>query len=303
MRRDCPNGSRRTAAGFSLAELAIAMVIIALLLASAFIPLSTQMDLRAISDTQRTMDGIKEALIGYAQANGRLPCPALATTPTGSGGAGVEQINTSPAGNPTNVVTGFPYSPCTYSIGVLPWVTLGVPETDAWGRRFTYRVVGTYADGVKTNPANLVNTAQAADGDSNTANQSINCTAPSPAPTQASFAMCTRGDLTVSTRSTSTRAMATLASEIPVVIVSHGKNGYGAYTPDGLIIGGLSGTDEPLNTVSGNAKNFISREHSPFASSCSDTTIGQSFCEFDDVVAWISPSTLIARMVNAGRLP
>jgi len=293
----------QSAAGFTLAELAIAMVIIALLLASAFIPLSTQMDLRAISDTQRSMDGIKEAIVGYAQANGRLPCPALATTATGNSTAGVEQINTTPAGNPTNLATGFPYSPCTYAIGVLPWVTLGVPETDAWGRRFTYRVVGTYADGVKTNPANLVNTALNANGDSNTANQSINCTAPSPPPTQASFAMCTRGDLTVSTRSTSTHAMATLASEVPVVIVSHGKNGYGAYTPEGLAVSGSSGTDEPLNTVSGNAKNFISREHSSLASSCSDTAAGQPFCEFDDVVAWISPSTLIARMVSAGRLP
>ena len=66
------NGVRGPAgrsAGFTLAELAIALVIIGILLASSFIPLSTQMELRAISDTQRSMEAIKEALIGFAQAN------------------------------------------------------------------------------------------------------------------------------------------------------------------------------------------------------------------------------------------
>jgi hypothetical protein len=27
------------------------------------------------------------------------------------------------------------------------------------------------------------------------------------------------------------------------------------------------------------------------------------FCEFDDIVAWISPSILVSRMVSAGKLP
>ena len=299
--------------GFTLAELAIALVIIGLLLASAFIPLSTQIELRAITDTRRIQENIKDAIIGFAQANGRLPCPALGTTPTGSGTAGIEQINTAPAGNPTNLQTLFPYSPCTYSIGVLPWATLGVPETDAWGRRFTYRIVGTFADGVKTNSANVVNPVSGLpdatqDGDTHTANQhvpspNVNCTSPTPIPTQASFALCTRGDLTVNTRDVTTRSTTVLGNEIPVVIVSHGKNGYGAYSTAGTLISGTSGVDEPVNTIASNVKTFMSREQSPYASGCSDATSGTTLCEFDDIVAWIPYPALMMKMVGAGKLP
>ena len=69
--------------GFTLAELAIAFFIIGLLLAGAFMPLSSQVEVRNIADTKRTMDQIREAIIGYAQANGRLPCPARGATATG----------------------------------------------------------------------------------------------------------------------------------------------------------------------------------------------------------------------------
>lgn len=289
--------------GFTLAELAIALVIIGLLLASAFIPLTTQIELRAINDTRRIQENVKDAIIGFAQANGRLPCPALGTTPTGSSTAGIEQINTAPAANPTNAVTGFPYSPCTYSIGVLPWATLGVPETDAWGRRFTYRVVGTFADGVKASSANVVNTLVSADGDTQTANQSVNCLSPTPIPTQASFALCTRGDLTVNTRDVTTRSTTVLGNEIPVVIVSHGKNGYGAYSTAGTLLSGTSGVDEPVNTIAGNAKIFMSREYSPYDTDCSDTNSAKRLCEFDDIVAWIPYPALMMKMVSAGKLP
>src|SRR5713226_889518 len=128
--------------GFSLVELAVALAIIALLLAGALIPLSTQIDVRNGADTQRSMDSIREALIGFAQANGRLPCPANGATPAGtvdtttwpaSIAAGAEQWN---AG--ANV--------CYTAIGVVPWTTLGVAETDAWGRRFTYRVSPVFSD-------------------------------------------------------------------------------------------------------------------------------------------------------------
>src|SRR5712671_4311276 len=70
--------------GFSLVELAVALAIIALLLAGALIPLSTQIDVRNSADSQRTMESIRDAIIGFAQANGRLPCPANGGTPAGT---------------------------------------------------------------------------------------------------------------------------------------------------------------------------------------------------------------------------
>jgi len=70
--------------GFSLVELAVAVAIIALLLAGALIPLSTQIDVRNSADTQRGMESIRDAIVGFAQANGRLPCPADGSVPAAS---------------------------------------------------------------------------------------------------------------------------------------------------------------------------------------------------------------------------
>src|SRR5258706_10493071 len=90
-------GAMSRSKGFSLVELAVALAIIALLLAGALIPLSTQMDVRNVADTQRTMESIREAIVGFAQANGRLPCPANGTVPAGGtdaagGTAGPEHL-------------------------------------------------------------------------------------------------------------------------------------------------------------------------------------------------------------------
>ena len=63
--------------GFTLIEMAIVLMIVGLLLGGMLVPLSAQMDQRNISDTQKSLSEIKEALIGYAMANGRLPCPAI----------------------------------------------------------------------------------------------------------------------------------------------------------------------------------------------------------------------------------
>jgi len=54
------------------------LAIIALLIAGALIPLSTQMDVRNVADSRRSMESIREAIIGFAQANGRLPCQRTA---------------------------------------------------------------------------------------------------------------------------------------------------------------------------------------------------------------------------------
>jgi len=256
--------------GFTLAELAVALVVIGLLFAGALIPLSTQIEVRNVTDTQRTMDQIKEAIIGFAQANGRLPCPANGTIAAGGTNAGTEQ--------------------CADSFGVVPWATLGVPETDAWGRRFSYWVSPIFADTVGTT--------------FNTTGQSPSCT-PTPTPTQSSFALCSLGLLTVNTRSDSTHAPTALGSVLPAIFISHGKNGYGAYASSGTPFPApAAGTDEFANATHANtATVFYSRSPSSSASGCGDATSGVPFCEFDDIVAMISAPTLIARMVSAGRLP
>jgi prepilin-type N-terminal cleavage/methylation domain-containing protein len=220
------------ARGFTLVELAVSLTIIALLLGMLVIPLTTQFDQQKIAETRVQLEQVREALLGFAVANGRLPCPATPTLATAAAGAGLENK---------------PGVACGITEGVLPWLALGVPELDAWGRRFTYRVTGAFAD--------------------------------DPAGMQASFALGDAGDITV------TNGAVNIAVSVPAVVVSHGKNGLGAFQPDGTQLGGATG-DELENA--NNTLTFVSRTNAP---------------SFDDQLVWVSANIVKSRMVAANRLP
>jgi prepilin-type N-terminal cleavage/methylation domain-containing protein len=116
--------------GFTLLEIAVVLVIVGLLLGGVLGNLGTLQKRQREERTQRQEEEIREALIVFAVVNRRLPCPAAPATPESVVGAGVERAPTG-AG-------------CTGgAVGVLPWATLGLPQTDSWGRRFTYRVSPT----------------------------------------------------------------------------------------------------------------------------------------------------------------
>ena len=293
--------------GFSLVELAVAFTIIVLLLAGAMIPLSTQMDLRAIADTQRSMESIREAIVGFAQANGRLPCPAA-----GNSTAGTELVT---AGS------------CNNNFGVVPWATLGVAETDFWGRRITYGVAPAFADAAAfttwntrlnayTPPAG--NLPQVVSSPNSLANQTPACDL-AIAPTASSFALCTLGDIAVFTRGDATTTAATSGGALAAVIISHGKNGFGGWQTNGTQRQPIppAGTDENANafgtmqaTPTGGYLNraFWSRTPTRPTAGCADPIPGAPLntapaCEFDDIAVTISSNALITRMVAAGRLP
>src|SRR5688572_15259529 len=109
--------ARLPSRGFSLVELAVVLAVVGLLLGSLMYTLQAQTEQRAREETQRRLEQAREALLGYAVANGRLPCPASAAS------AGIESDN--PSGS--NICTN-PYD------GFLPSVTLGFgPAIDADG--------------------------------------------------------------------------------------------------------------------------------------------------------------------------
>ncbi len=240
--------------GFTLLEMAVVMIIVGLLLGGMLVPLSAQMDQRNISDTQKALSEIKEAIIGYALANGRLPCPATATIATGNTNAGVALTTGSGAA-----------MVCTNASGVVPWATLGVNETDAWGRRYTYRVTSDFADGIGSG--------------------TYGGCSPSPLPTLATFGLCSVGNLNVMSAAT---GGTTVAGSVPAVVISHGKNGAGAYTPQGTQVAVGANADEQENTDGTADNNYVSHTLTP---------------TFDDLVVWISPNILMNRMVAAGKLP
>src|SRR5260221_10384593 len=190
-------------AGFTLVEPAVALAIIGLLLGMLIVPLGTQVDQQRIGDTQRQLDLIREAVIGFAVANGRLPCPATPTTPNTTAGAGTEnRVGTA----------------CGIVEGVLPWATLGLPETDSWNNRFTYRVTLSFAD----DPVGGL---------------------------LASFALTDNGDITINNGVIN--GSITVASTIPAIFVSHGKNGLGAYRRDGTQVAGAAGQARPTAEAAG----------------------------------------------------
>jgi prepilin-type N-terminal cleavage/methylation domain-containing protein len=111
--------------GFSLVEMAIVLVIVGLLLGGLLTPLSMQMEQRKMSETQRQMDEIREALIGFALRNGYLPCPAI------SASDGLEDRDGDKCGDDKRQ-------------GYVPWATLGVGKLDSWGHLFHYSVTPAF---------------------------------------------------------------------------------------------------------------------------------------------------------------
>ena len=61
--------------GFTLTELAVVMVIVAIMLGGLMVPLSTQRDLQSNRDTQKQLADISEALLGYAAAHETTTTP------------------------------------------------------------------------------------------------------------------------------------------------------------------------------------------------------------------------------------
>ncbi len=129
--------------GFSLIEVAVVLFILVLLLGSILVPIATQVEQRQIADTQKTMDEIRDALLGYAVANGNLPCPDTDTD-------GSENVNTG-SGNCSTVAGGI-------AAGRLPYTNLGLGSADIWGNRFTYVVNATYAQRSPATPFSLSST-------------------------------------------------------------------------------------------------------------------------------------------------
>ncbi|MFZ0107479.1 MAG: type II secretion system protein [Thiobacillus sp.] len=171
----------------------------------------------------------------------------------------------------THQIAGQPYLPCPDTVGdgienrdaagicaseegLFPWVTMGTASQDAWGNRLRYRVTAAFSDG------------------------------------SAGFSNTDIGNLQVC--SSGGCATVDVASNVPVVLVSHGPNGRGARSASGNTLAAPSGADELENTDAD--VNFVS--HVP-------ATADAAGGEFDDLVVWVSDSLLRSRVCPAGGCP
>ena len=266
--------ARDAVAGFTLVELAVVVAIVALLLGALLAPLATQHALRKNKEAERELREIKEALIGFAVTNGRLPWPDTDFTPDG-----LENVPTPPLATPP--------PPCTVCEGLLPWQTLGTGRTDPWGRMYLYRIAPEFGFPVLTGqPAGPDQFDMFDVGDKTGA-----------------------GAILVSTRDLG-KNIIVLTNDAAAVVVSLGSNGNGGTNQDLTTISQAPvGTDERINSdgdtnPTAPVPHFYARHLTlPTTGACSDSVPGTDFCEFDDLVVWIPRVVLINRMVEAGLLP
>lgn len=256
--------------GLTLIEMAVVLMILGLIVAGLLGPLDTQLEARDRRQTLAQIERSLDALYGYAVTRGRLPCPD-------SDGDGLPN----PAFDPALAASAV----CTVDDGFLPWAELGVPPGDAWNNRLRYRVRSpayTWPDG-----DGLCNGNDAGELD-----------------------LCARGNITVRSRGDNLATNGTqegkfafdAATEVPAIVLSHGRNGFGATGVDGVARVAATATDE-LENSDGDAI-YVTRGYAPGAGGCADEAGENSpLCEFDDLVLWLAPTVLNDRLVASGRLP
>lgn len=246
----------RKLAGFTLVEISIVLLIVGLMLSGLLSAYKNQVESNRIQETRQAMADIRDALFGFTLGHGHLPCPANPSVSNHLAGAGQEARAAS--------------GDCSYENGVIPWNTLGTKELDAWGGRYSYRVTSYFAD-----------TSHASIG------PSASCV---PAADMAvSFAICSAGDIIIQNAAGSGGIPSSVA-----VIISHGKNKRGAYTPDG-------GTRLP--GAAGWELENANDDHTLVSQAFTYDKNSYSSEYYDDLVEWIPTAILIGKMATTNRLP
>lgn len=250
---------KRTEPGFTLIELAVVLVIIGTMLTLGLAAFNAQMTTGAYARTRAKIETIKSALIDHLGRHMYLPCPdrdfGPPPPPPAERGRGEDDRVT--ADDPTKA--------CNAYVGILPYRDLGLGRDDAldgWGNYFTYHV----SEG-------------------------------------AGFLMhwTTLGTDSVQPASTGTLALqdaasggSEIANQLVVVVVSHGKNGLGAYTVKGVrnsLPDAGSSPDERENT-DGNLT-YVQRDYSE--------KVGGGG-PFDDVIGGFTNTQLLGPLVQSGAM-
>ncbi len=250
-------------AGFTLVELLMVLMIVAILLAGLSIPYAAQVQARRHEETRRLLEEAREALLGFAAANARLPCPASAAS------RGEESFAV--GGDAAN-------GRCAdFHGGFLPAATLGLGPLDdegylrdAWGTKSNRIRYGVFGAGPAVNgvsdPLTRANGMQAA-------------TLPGLGAAGYFLFICASGALSGAT--SCGPAANQLTRRAAFVLISLGPDGIATPTPGG----------DSARNLDGDAV-FVA--HGPAAGPGG---------AFDDIVAWVPINVLAARMVAAGRLP
>lgn len=231
--------TRRVARGFTLVEIAVVLLVLALLLGilATFSGGLVAQQRREI--TRQRLQGVDTALALFVAQNKRLPCPANGQLASSNGSAGVENLSSSTCAN-------------DQAHGVVPWRALGLAEqdvTDGWGNRFTYRVATAFVqtgsmnftrcDPAGASTATLLSAPDATNGyctsvgsstTSFTASEWIN---PSRVTAGKGLRVINLANTTIMDPGLPTTTTPTTGAAY--VVISHGENAAGAYNNQGVL--------------------------------------------------------------------
>jgi len=284
-----------------LIEIAIVLLIVTILLGYTVALFPRQQELKQYRAVDLEMDEIIAAIVGFAQVNGRLPCPAIPNS------LGVED-----GGGATD---------CNNFGGFVPVATLGFEGRlngdsllmDPWGNPYRYYVSSNDIGGAVGSDFIMA-------GDMRAVGLVDEFDVSTGLPGQdnfidldGQFKICDAAGTTTNDLCAGANVVFGNNPEIaggpyagaPFVLVSHGKNwNQGAATGDELenlgntlttafappIPNGPTTSPYLLKDVSANQTTFIKRP----------TGLAD---DFDDIVKWASPNLLFSKMIEADQLP
>jgi prepilin-type N-terminal cleavage/methylation domain-containing protein len=291
--------------GFTLIEIAFVVLIVSIMLGATLTLISKQQEVRRYQEADREMDKIIETIIGFAQINGRLPCPAGVAT------AGAEFFN----GFPTNCNNYGGFVPVN-ALGINGRLNAATLLLDPWGNPYRYYVSRTNSDWC---PGGL-NCATNFDADFVFAGQmqeiglsdNWNWTDPDdPIPgsdgimdLDGQFVICDAG---------SSSAVATICDPGVTTVFGNPVNPKGPYQGAIVVLlslgknGNQTPTGDELENRGGeSAGQYFLKKDSFLLGQRSTIFVKRTtgFADdFDDIVKWISPSALFPKMIEAEQLP
>jgi type II secretory pathway pseudopilin PulG len=257
-------------AGFTLIELAVVLFLVSLVLGGVMTPLATRLEQEGRNNSEEKLKEIKANLIGYALINGHLPCPDCPGDVFDANcGAGTAVSN-------DGIEDGVDTTPTPISPRDTAADNFNVCAVDVGN--VPWVTLGLTEFDVWGN--RFVYSVDQTFADNTDGQTGDGCTAT----TGISFTLCSDGNIDIFEEAAGTNAV---AQNVPAIVYSRGANGevYG-------------GTDVP--TSADELENWWTDVDTNFVSTNYNQTTAN---EFDDMVIWLTTTSLIYKMVNAERLP
>lgn len=275
--------------GFTLVEVAIALVVMGIVLTMAMQMLTTVLVAQRRYTTAQRLSGLDAVLATFTSQSQRLPCPADGALPSTDPSWGAEQ---------RAVGTGDCLN--NQQRGVVPWATLGISQldaTDGFYSLITYRV----APGLTRSGAMSFVDCDPA-GTATASGTAPNQTCRSSCNTGASMSQCTGSQAIVASRGLQIQTTGgtiianpsgSPATGAAYVLISHGENRAGAYSPEGVLqeTAGATGTGELHNSAAAVVSTYY----------VDDAFNGTTAAHFDDVLARPTILTVATKAALAPR--